>query len=257
MVGQALGEDLQLGASLSHQSATVLPAHNKAPPAAMPAKDPWSAAVSASKSPGHRPSHHAAPEAVDSTASPQVVRLLCLVFAGITTTVTVIAYFLLPEEWFRWAAFAFAMDAICIAVFVLASRGKPRAAVWILVVPTWALLAIAAFSAGGVDALAISAELAVVVLAGLLLGWEKGVYAAVATVALIVGLAFLQLRVVIPSTAVIHTTWSRALILVALVVVIGVLPLGRSDSSCTRPGSSWLPRSTSRQTRCLTWMRLG
>jgi diguanylate cyclase (GGDEF)-like protein len=85
------------------------------------------------------------------------------------------------------------------------------------------LFTVVAFTAGGLESPAIAAQLVLVVIAGLLLGWRNGVYVAVIAVATVFVFALLQSTGRLPVSSVTQTPWSRALTLATYVILLGIL----------------------------------
>src|SRR4029079_15158188 len=82
-----------------------------------------------------------------------------------------------PELTVRWLTIVARMYAFAIPAWILKRRGHPRLASLIAVVALWALITVAAVTAGGIGALAVNAFLVLVLAAGLLLG-ERAVIVA-------------------------------------------------------------------------------
>jgi diguanylate cyclase (GGDEF)-like protein len=131
--------------------------------------------------------------------------------------------FAVPSAWVRWLAMTVCLDVICVLVLVMTSRGRARAAAWLLTCSIWALFTFVAFTAGGLESPAIAAQLVLVVIAGLLLGWRNGVYVAVVATVTVFAFAFLQTTGRLPASTVAQTPWSRALTLATYVILLGIL----------------------------------
>ena len=179
--------------------------------------------------PPRSPSQHrvrprsTSPENTNAAATARVLRIACLALPSVTTPLLLAMIPGAPAQWARWVAAVVGIWAICAAVFVLVNKGRVHAAAWTMTLGVWALFTSAALTGGGLDSPAIAAQLVVVVLAGLLLGWKPGALAGAGAAGTIVALAYLQLAGVLPPSAVVHTPWSRALVLVVSVVLLGVL----------------------------------
>ncbi len=123
----------------------------------------------------------------------------------------------------RWWPFVLATVVVSIVLVIAVRRGWVGPASWLATGAAWALLTGAAWEAGGVAAPLIAAELIVVVLAGMLLGWRDGVAVGGLSVATILGLASLQASGLARPPAAPHSVWPAAIAISVGVVVLTFL----------------------------------
>jgi diguanylate cyclase (GGDEF)-like protein len=171
----------------------------------------------------HSHSKQRAGQSADLQTTPKVLRAFAGTAALLGTPLMLAAIIALPESWPRWLGLAILLDLICAIVWVMIGRGRARQAAWLMTLSMWALLTAVAYTTGGLESAAIAAQLVMVVVAGLLLGWRRGVYLAVASTVVVSALAFLEYTGRLPASVVTQTVWSRALVLGTYLVVLGVL----------------------------------
>jgi PAS domain S-box-containing protein len=96
---------------------------------------------------------------------------------------------------------------------------------WLQTIALWGLLSAAAWTGGGVTGASITAQLVVVALGGLLVGWRGGLAFGVLALATIVALATAESAGLLPAPTVEQTPATRAVTVGTYVVVLAVVQL--------------------------------
>jgi diguanylate cyclase (GGDEF)-like protein len=162
-------------------------------------------------------------QTADLATTSRVLRVFtaALVLVGVPLLLAMILA--VPSMWGRWLTMTICLDGICAAVWMTTARGRVRSAAWLLTCALWVLFTAFAYTAGGLESPAIAAQLVIVVVAGLLLGWRNGVYMAFVAMATVFGFAFLESQGLLPPSVFTQTPWSRALSLASYVILLGIL----------------------------------
>lgn len=128
-----------------------------------------------------------------------------------------------PANAARWIAVGVALDAGWALQIVLARRGRLVLAGAGSSLLVWSALTFTAWTAGGVSAPSIAAQVAVVMYAGMVLGWRAGLAAGAISTMTVFALAWAEVVHVLPASTVAHTPWSRAMSVVLYVVGLACL----------------------------------
>lgn len=132
---------------------------------------------------------------------------------------------LVPEAIPRFATILVVVFAVCIGDLLLVHRGRITFAGWFQTVAMWVLLSAAAWTAGGVESAAITAQLIVVALGGLLVGWRGGLAFAGLTLVTVSVMAAADVAGYLPVPGVAQTPATRAITVGSYVVVLAVVQL--------------------------------
>jgi diguanylate cyclase (GGDEF)-like protein/PAS domain S-box-containing protein len=160
---------------------------------------------------------------VDKTGTAQMNLGLALTIAVVGTLSLLVAIVIVPSLAGRWLVMAAVGDVICLVIIVLTRRGLLLAAGWFQTIVVWALITLAAVTAGGVDAPSISLQLVVVVVAVMVLGRRAGFATAALCIATVVGIALIENAGVLPASRMAHTPVSRALTISAAILMVAVM----------------------------------
>jgi diguanylate cyclase (GGDEF)-like protein len=159
----------------------------------------------------------------DRTAAARMLYAMAGTVIVIATPLVLLMILFVPAATMRWWMLAGGIDIVCVALVVMTRRGWVGAAGWFLAIAAWVVLTWAAWISGGVSSPAITAQLVVVVLAGMLLGWEEGVGAAVVCIGTVFALAYARVAGFLPPSTLTATPYSIALTLMTCIVVIAFL----------------------------------
>ena len=160
---------------------------------------------------------------VGHAARGRMVYWMAATIALSTTAAQLTLMVLVPPEWPRFLAIMLIVWAICLGDLVFVHRGRVAAAGWFQTITVWALLTIAAATTGGVSGQTITAQLLVVALGGLLVGWRGGLGFATVALATVVALAVAESAGVLPEPGYVQTPATRAVTLATYIVVLAVV----------------------------------
>ena len=161
----------------------------------------------------------------EQTARGAMVYWMAATIALTTAASQLALMVLVPGSMSRFATILVIVFLVCVGDLVLAHRGRVVLAGWFQTVAMWALLSAAAWTAGGVGSSAITAQLVVVALGGLLVGWRGGFGFAGLALATIAAMAYAESAGVLPAPAVTQTPFTRAITVASYVVVLAVVQL--------------------------------
>lgn len=163
-----------------------------------------------------------------------MVIALAITWSLASGIVVIIGFFYFPLLWLRWLVLL--AIAIFIAVFNLALNhsGHTRAASWSLCAMLWLFITIPCISAGGIFAPGILSQTGVILTAGFLLGRSGGLVIGSLTILADFGLAWLQLKGLLPAAVVRHdplSQWISAIIPFGTVMVLQYYAINHLRSS--------------------------
>ena len=161
----------------------------------------------------------------DATARARMVYWMAGTIALVTTVSQLVLFALDPGDYRRFLLITAVVWVICLGDLVLVQRGRIGAAGWFQTLAVWAAMTLSAWTSGGVGAQSITAQLVVVALGGMLVGWRGGLGFAGLALGTITGLALAEAAGVLPAPAVLQTTASRAVVVGTYVVVLAVVQL--------------------------------
>jgi PAS domain S-box-containing protein len=145
---------------------------------------------------------------------------------ALTTVVSQLALMVLvPGSIPRFATILVVVCVVCVGDLVLVHRGRIVFAAWFQTLAMWVLLSAAAWTAGGVGSSAITAQLIVVALGGLLVGWRGGLGFAGLALVTIAAMAYAESAGALPAPALTQTPFTRAITVASYVVVLAVVQL--------------------------------
>jgi hypothetical protein len=124
---------------------------------------------------------------------------------------------------FRHLAIALVVDALAGLLLTGVHFGYVRASAVLFLGACWLIMTSVAWTAGGVSAPVISAQLALVVAAALLLGWRSGIGATFIVAATVFFMAWAETTGLMPVSSVAQTPFSRAYVLLEYAVIIAAL----------------------------------
>jgi PAS domain S-box-containing protein len=149
--------------------------------------------------------------------------------AGTIALVTAVSQLLLmalvPESTPRFAAILAVVLVVCAGDLALARRGWVMLAGWFQTVALWGLLSAAAWTTGGVGGASVTAQLVVVALGGLLVGWRGGLGFGALALATIVAMAAAESAGMLPPPTLEQTPATRAVTVGTYVVALAVIQL--------------------------------
>ena len=161
----------------------------------------------------------------EETARARMVYWMAGTIALATTVSQLVLLALDPGDYRRFLLIAVVVWVICLGDLVLVQRGRIGAAGWFQTLAVWAAMTLSAWTSGGVGAQSITAQLVVVALGGMLVGWRGGLGFAGLALGTITGLALAEAAGVLPAPTVLQTTASRAVVVGTYVVVLAVVQL--------------------------------
>jgi hypothetical protein len=157
------------------------------------------------------------------TDAARMLYVVALTGAVAATTAQLLALTLVSAGTSRWLLNILVIDGICLLAILVARLGLVRAATIFFLAAVWIFVTQAAWTAGGVGAPSIAGQLVVVVLAGLLLGWRGSLAAVAVSVATVFAFAYAQRAGRVPAPSVVHTPYSRALVIASYAVIVGLI----------------------------------
>lgn len=165
-----------------------------------------------------------------------LVFVLAITWSLVTGIVVTIGFFYFPLLWLRWLVLL--LIAIFIALFNLAlnHKGYTRTASWSLCAMLWLFITLPCISAGGIFAPGILSQTSVILTAGFLLGRRGGLAIGLLTILADLGLAWLQLKGLLPPAVVLHdplSHWISAIIPFGTVMVLQYYAINHLRSSLT------------------------
>lgn len=140
-----------------------------------------------------------------------------------SVVVNSVRIFLLPEGATRWVVLIVGIAVLSLGVLTLIQRRRLRASAWLQIAAVWLMLSAAAWTAGGVEAPSIAAQLLVVAVVIMLLGVRAGFAAAILAGAAVALLAYAQAAGFLPRSLVSHTPVSRAFVLISYLFTLAIL----------------------------------
>lgn len=126
-----------------------------------------------------------------------------------------------PAAAARWTLIEVVIGAGAVFLVVAGHYGHGRGATWSFIGIMWVFMTWTMWTAGGVEAPSAMAQLALVVLCSVLLGWKEGVGGAVVATVVILSTALAQVAGVLPASQVVQTPWTRATTFTEYILIIG------------------------------------
>lgn len=161
----------------------------------------------------------------DRTASARMVFWMAATIALVGTASQLALMALDPDDVRRFALIMVLLWGVCLGDLMFMHRGFVTAAGWFQTLAVWTLMTASAWTSGGVGAQSMTAQLVVVALGGLLVGWRGGLGFAALAIATVAGLALAEAAGALPATGLVQTTASRAITLSSYLVVLAVVQL--------------------------------
>ena len=128
----------------------------------------------------------------EKTERATTLHYLALIAAAAVTTILVVSAFVAPALAVRWLLIAAAYDVIVAFLLVVARRGYVATAAVIWIAGGWTIATWTAWTGGGVSAPAIVAQMVVVMLAGMMLGWQAGLLFTGISILSVLGMVYAQ-----------------------------------------------------------------
>lgn len=138
-----------------------------------------------------------------------MVYALIIVWFLTTAIVIVIELFYFPHLWYHWLLLLGVMFFIAVFNLSLNYFRRSRAASWSFTIMLWLYITIYCYSAGGIFAPGILSQTSVILTAGFLLGRRGGLAIGLLTIVADFGLAYLEIRGLLPVAVVAHDPISR------------------------------------------------
>ncbi|MBB5439485.1 PAS domain S-box-containing protein [Pedobacter sp. AK017] len=126
-----------------------------------------------------------------------------------TAIVTIIELFYFPDLWYRWLLLIGVMFFIAAFNLSLNYFRRSREASWSFTIMLWLYITIHCYTAGGIFAPGILSQTSVILTAGFLLGRRGGLAIGLSTIVADFGLAYLEIKGLLPIAAVEHDPISR------------------------------------------------
>ncbi len=166
------------------------------------------------------------PPAFQDTESTRLARIFFNLLVGSAAIITILElldWYLLPQNYLRWLFILGVYDITCLGVLVLNRKGHIRLAAYIFIGFVLALCFGLAWSSGGMQSRAVESFPIVVLFAGLILGWKRGLITAMITVLCGLGLVAAEHYGLLPVSA-IHPTslgyWQTSVVTIGLLALL-------------------------------------
>jgi len=159
----------------------------------------------------------------EKTMTARMLYQMALGFAVVVAVLVLAMPLAAPESLSRWLLLAVLLEGLWVTQIVLIRRGLVRVAGVIATVGFWCVLTGMAWTAGGVSAPAVAAQLIIVVYAGMALGWRAGLVTGLLSTATVFALAWAEIAGLLPASAVAHSPMSRAISNVAYIAALAFL----------------------------------
>lgn len=144
----------------------------------------------------------------ESTRLARVLHFILWSFLIVADTQFIIYFLVLPQNWPRWLAIILTFNLTLPPLLLLNHRGQTRQAGILLMFVLWLLATVAAWTGGGIHAMAVLFYLVNVVVAGLLFGGTGGIIAAIVFGLTALAFELLETKGLVPASRVNHTVLS-------------------------------------------------
>lgn len=159
------------------------------------------------------------------TSGARMVYWMAATIAVVTTVSQLVLLALHPDDSLRFLLIVAIVWAVCLGDLIFVQRGRIAAAGWFQTLAIWVAMTMAAWTSGGLSAQSITAQLVVVALGGMLVGWRGGLAFAVLTLATVTGLGLAEAVGALPASEIAQTPATRAVTLASYLVVLAVVQL--------------------------------
>ena len=163
-----------------------------------------------------------------------MVYALTIVWFLTTAIVIVIELFYFPHLWYRWLLLLGVMLLITAFNLSLNYFRRSKQASWSFTIMLWLYIIIHCYSAGGIFAPGILSQTSVILTAGFLLGRRGGLAIGLLTIVADFGLAYLEIKGLLPIAAVAHdpiSRWFSAIIPFGTILVLQYYAINHLRSS--------------------------
>lgn len=144
-------------------------------------------------------------EDYEKDAKAKLVRKLILGFMLIVTGVEVLLLIFQSQYYIRWVITIIALNFSCLFLVYLNSKGHSQISASIFIFFSIVLILSLSWSAGGIKSGAVQTTPAIVLAAGILLGWRRGLSIAAIILVLELGLVFAELNNLLPPASVFYS----------------------------------------------------
>ncbi len=164
----------------------------------------------------------------------QIFFNLVLGSAVIMTLLEIIDCIVLPQNILRWILIICLYDLVSFGVLLLIRKGLAKSASSVFIGFLILMIFGAAWSAGGIKAPVIQNIPILILGAGLILGWKRGLYIGLITSICGLGLVLAEYAGVLPATTVVHnplSLWVSSVLCIALLALLQYISVATLDNA--------------------------